>query len=68
MQFSPDILNHGWRDYGNRVGLWRIMEAMDGASSLASLSARVGGLGEDIRRELYGLWQGRFFQLRPGQV
>src|SRR6202051_2680489 len=29
MQFSPDILNHGWRDYGNRVGLWRIVDAMD---------------------------------------
>jgi allantoinase len=29
MQFSPDILNHGWRDYGNRVGLWRIMQVMD---------------------------------------
>jgi peptidoglycan/xylan/chitin deacetylase (PgdA/CDA1 family) len=29
LQFSPDILNHGWRDYGNRVGLWRIMKAMD---------------------------------------
>ncbi len=29
MQFSPDILNHGWRDYGNRVGLWRIMKATD---------------------------------------
>jgi allantoinase len=29
LQFSPDILNHGWRDYGNRVGLWRIMETMD---------------------------------------
>jgi allantoinase len=29
VQFSPDILNHGWRDYGNRVGLWRIMKAMD---------------------------------------
>jgi allantoinase len=29
LQFCPDILNHGWRDYGNRVGLWRIMEAMD---------------------------------------
>ncbi len=27
--FSPDILNHGWRDYGNRVGLWRIAESMD---------------------------------------
>jgi len=29
MQYSPDILNHGWRDYGNRVGLWRIMKSMD---------------------------------------
>jgi len=29
MQFSPDILNHGWRDYGNRVGIWRIIAAMD---------------------------------------
>jgi allantoinase len=27
--FSPDVLNHGWRDYGNRVGLWRLMQAMD---------------------------------------
>ena len=29
LKLSPDILNHGWRDYGNRVGLWRLMEAMD---------------------------------------
>lgn len=29
VQFSPDVLNHGWRDYGNRVGLWRIAGAMD---------------------------------------
>lgn len=29
LQLNPDILNHGWRDYGNRVGLWRIMRAMD---------------------------------------
>jgi peptidoglycan/xylan/chitin deacetylase (PgdA/CDA1 family) len=29
LHLNPDILNHGWRDYGNRVGLWRIMEAMD---------------------------------------
>jgi peptidoglycan/xylan/chitin deacetylase (PgdA/CDA1 family) len=25
----PDILNHGWRDYGHRVGVWRLMDAMD---------------------------------------
>jgi allantoinase len=27
--FSPDPLNYGWRDYGNRVGLWRMMDMMD---------------------------------------
>ena len=20
---QPDVLNHGWREYGNRVGAWR---------------------------------------------
>lgn len=25
----PDTLNYGWRDYGNRVGLWRMIEIMD---------------------------------------
>lgn len=25
---KPDVLNYGWRDYGNRVGLWRIFEIM----------------------------------------
>ena len=28
--FTPDPLNYGWRDYGNRVGLWRMMDLMDG--------------------------------------
>lgn len=26
---DPDPLNEGWRDYGNRVGLWRIAEMLD---------------------------------------
>jgi peptidoglycan/xylan/chitin deacetylase (PgdA/CDA1 family) len=26
---DPDPLNEGWRDYGNRVGVWRIMEMLD---------------------------------------
>ena len=25
----PDPLNYGWRDYGPRVGIWRMMEVMD---------------------------------------
>lgn len=28
-KFTPDTLNYGWRDYGNRVGLWRMMDIMD---------------------------------------
>ena len=25
----PDALNFGWRDYGPRVGIWRILDALD---------------------------------------
>jgi peptidoglycan/xylan/chitin deacetylase (PgdA/CDA1 family) len=25
-RFTPDVLNYAWRDYGNRVGIWRLME------------------------------------------
>ncbi|MDM0077863.1 polysaccharide deacetylase family protein [Variovorax sp. J2P1-59] len=26
----PDVLNHSWREYGNRVGAWRMLELFDG--------------------------------------
>jgi allantoinase len=26
---QPDVLNHGWRDWGNRVGAWRLKEAFE---------------------------------------
>jgi peptidoglycan/xylan/chitin deacetylase (PgdA/CDA1 family) len=25
----PDALNHGWRDYGVRVGIWRVIDILD---------------------------------------
>jgi peptidoglycan/xylan/chitin deacetylase (PgdA/CDA1 family) len=25
----PDIYNHSWRDYGVRIGVWRVMEVLD---------------------------------------
>jgi allantoinase len=25
----PDVLNHSWREYGNRVGAWRCLELLD---------------------------------------
>ena len=24
-QPEPDIVNHGWRDWGNRVGVWNLL-------------------------------------------
>lgn len=43
MQLAPDVLNHAWRDYGNRVGIWRLMVAMDrhGFRATAHLQADV---------------------------
>jgi peptidoglycan/xylan/chitin deacetylase (PgdA/CDA1 family) len=26
---QPDVLNYAWRDYGNRVGAWRMLELLD---------------------------------------
>lgn len=28
-QTQPDVVNYSWRDYGNRVGFWRLMELLD---------------------------------------
>ncbi len=25
----PDVLNYAWRDYGNRVGIWRLLDLFD---------------------------------------
>ena len=46
LQFTPDILNHGWRDYGNRVGLWRLIQAMDRTGFRATVN-----LNSDVCRE-----------------
>ena len=28
-RFVPDVLNYSWRDYGNRVGVWRMIDVME---------------------------------------
>jgi peptidoglycan/xylan/chitin deacetylase (PgdA/CDA1 family) len=28
-QHDPDVLNYGWRDYGVRAGIWRLMDIFD---------------------------------------
>jgi peptidoglycan/xylan/chitin deacetylase (PgdA/CDA1 family) len=34
---QPDPLNHGWRDYGARVGIWRVIETLDAYGVRASV-------------------------------
>ena len=42
-QFVPDVLNYSWRDYGVRVGIWRLMEVMEkhGIKGTVALNADV---------------------------
>ena len=28
-QLNPDVMNFSWRDYGTRVGIWRMMDVME---------------------------------------
>jgi len=34
----PDVINYAWRDYGIRVGLWRIAEVLDAAGVRATVA------------------------------
>ncbi|KAB1074371.1 polysaccharide deacetylase family protein [Methylobacterium planeticum] len=34
---QPDVLNYAWRDWGNRVGAWRIRDLLDGLGLPASV-------------------------------
>ena len=39
----PDVMNYGWRDYGVRVGIWRLMELLErqGFTATASVNSEV---------------------------
>src|SRR2546423_14729361 len=34
----PDVINYAWRDYGMRVGLWRIADVLDAAGVKATVA------------------------------
>lgn len=36
---QPDVLNYAWRDYGNRVGAWRLLELLDALDLPATMLA-----------------------------
>ncbi|WP_244610554.1 polysaccharide deacetylase family protein [Microvirga pakistanensis] len=43
MGFVPDVLNYSWRDYGVRVGIWRLMDVLEkyGVKGTVALNADV---------------------------
>jgi allantoinase len=43
MDYRPDVLNHAWRDFGVRVGIWRLMEVIEkhGAKGTVALNSDV---------------------------
>jgi allantoinase len=52
---QPDVLNFAWRDYGNRVGAWRLIDLLDALDAPASalvnsdIYAQAPGLAEAFR-------------------
>jgi peptidoglycan/xylan/chitin deacetylase (PgdA/CDA1 family) len=40
---NPDVMNFSWRDYGTRVGIWRMMEVMErhGVKGTVALNSEV---------------------------
>lgn len=41
----PDVLGYGGRDYGNRVGLWRMLEVLDKYSPRCTVSLSMAVIG-----------------------
>ena len=59
----PDVLNYSWRDYGVRVGIWRLMEIMErhGFKGTVALNSDVCGRYPRIIEEgnrLHWEWMG----------
>lgn len=72
---QPDVMNYAWRDYGNRVGAWRLMElfdALDLPTSVvlnSAIYAECPGLAEAFRSrgdEMLG--HGRANSERQGEL
>jgi len=68
---APEVTFEIYLDHpkGSRAEIspatYAVLEAVDGLRTVESLAEAAGGLTSEIRRELYALWQQRFFALRP---
>ena len=53
----PDVLNYAWRDYGNRVGAWRMLEMVDALGMPVSVLANSAMY--DYAPDLMAAWRAR---------
>jgi len=58
----PDVLNYAWRDYGVRVGVWRLMEALERQGFVATAA-----LNSDFARDV-GTSESTFQGIRTLEV
>lgn len=71
---SREVVHELYLDYsaGPRAeissAVFALLEPADGRRTLKSLASAVGGLSQELRHELYALWQQRLFVLRPEQA
>jgi peptidoglycan/xylan/chitin deacetylase (PgdA/CDA1 family) len=57
---APDVRNHARRDYGNRVGVWRMMEVLEknGVRGTVALNGEIGKYYPRIMEAMIGLkWE-----------
>jgi len=54
---APDVLNYAWRDYGNRVGAWRMLNLFDDLDLPAAVLANTAMY--DYAPELMAAWRKR---------
>ena len=59
----PDYVNWTWREYGQRVGVWRVMDALDAVGVPASCT--VNGLFIQERRRIVDAVKERGWELVP---
>ena len=61
----PDVINYAWREYGMRVGLWRIADVLDAAGVKATVAlnsqclrdlSQGHGRNEEARLGVHGPW------------
>lgn len=64
-EISVRTQEHGEQSAEISRTVFGLLEAADGVRTLESLAETAGDLDQDTLREIYSLWQGRFFILRP---